>query len=292
LLLGAVLVAFLAVLGAFIWPVTDLIAAHDVGAITGAPRAMQLQQAREAVRTQLLTLGAGLFAVGALWFTARNFILSREGQVTGRYTAAIEQLGSEKLDVRIGGIYALERVARDSARDHPAVMEVLAAFIREHSCEGSPRPDVRAALSVITRRISAWDRQPVDLTGAKLVSVDIDGMDFDSAILNRVVLNEAGLQGAKLGKARLVSADLSCANLRDADLSGANLFDADLGAATLTNAKLNGAKLELAKLGYASLIGADLTGADLMGADFTEADISDADLTGAKWLPRAEAPKG
>ena len=63
-------------------------------------------------------------------FTARRFVLSRGGQVTDRYTKAIEQLGSEKLDVRIGGIHVLERVARGSARDHPAVMEMLAAFGR------------------------------------------------------------------------------------------------------------------------------------------------------------------
>jgi hypothetical protein len=82
----------------------------------------------------LLTLGAGLFAAGALIFTARNFILSRrtfelteQGQVTDRYTKAIEQLGSNTIDVTIGGIYALERIARDSPRDHPTVMEVLAA---------------------------------------------------------------------------------------------------------------------------------------------------------------------
>ena len=44
--------------------------------------------------------------------------IDRQGQITDRYTKAIDQLGSEKLDVRIGGIYALERIARDSARDH------------------------------------------------------------------------------------------------------------------------------------------------------------------------------
>jgi len=58
--------------------------------------------------------------------------------VADRYTKAIEQLGSDKFDVRIGGIYALERIARDSARDHPTVMDVLAAFIREHSHEQWP----------------------------------------------------------------------------------------------------------------------------------------------------------
>jgi hypothetical protein len=51
--------------------------------------------------------------------------------VTARYTKAIEQLGSGKLDVRIGGIYALERIAHNSPQDQPAVLEVLAAFIRE-----------------------------------------------------------------------------------------------------------------------------------------------------------------
>ena len=41
--------------------------------------------------------------------------------------------------MRIGGIYALERIARDSAKDHPTVMEVLTAFIREHSRDQWPR---------------------------------------------------------------------------------------------------------------------------------------------------------
>ena len=61
--------------------------------------------------------------------------------MTDRYAKAIEQLGWDKLDVRVGGIYAIERVARDSARDHLTVMEVLTAFIREHSDEPWPPPD-------------------------------------------------------------------------------------------------------------------------------------------------------
>jgi hypothetical protein len=91
----------------------------------------------------------------------RTFELTEQGQVTDRYTKAIEQLGSDKLDVRIGVIYALERIARDSHRDHPTIMAVLAAFIREHSREQWPpaepgaepperatRPHVQAAATV------------------------------------------------------------------------------------------------------------------------------------------------
>jgi hypothetical protein len=181
LAVGAV-VAALAIAGAFIWPITDLIAAHDVGRIAGAQRATQLQTAREAVRTQLLTLAAGVFVAGALWFTAQNYRLSRQGQVTDRYTKAVEQLGSGMLDVRIGAIYALERIARDSAGDHPTVMEVLAAFVREHSHEQWPqadksayptRPDVHAALTVIGRRNTRRDRQPIDLMRANLARANL-----------------------------------------------------------------------------------------------------------------------
>ena len=138
LLVAAVVVVAAAVYVIF-WPVSDLIARHDVGAITGRGYGAALQAARDAARGRLVAFGAGLFAAGALIYTARNFSLARQGQVTDRYTKAIEQLGSDKgLDVRIGGIYALERIARDSPRDHPTIMEVLAAFIRDHSREQWP----------------------------------------------------------------------------------------------------------------------------------------------------------
>ena len=141
----AAVVLALAVTWVLFVPAADWLAHHDVGSVKGPLHETALDDARG----RLLTLGAGLFAAGALVFTARNFTLSRrtstfelteQGQVTDRYTKAIEQLGSDKLDVRIGGIYALERIARDSARDHPTVMEVLTAFIREHSREQWPPP--------------------------------------------------------------------------------------------------------------------------------------------------------
>ena len=108
--------------------------------------------------------------------------------MTDRYTKAIEQLGSDKLDVRIGGIYALERVARDSPSDHPTVIEVLAAFIREHSREQWPvaesgaqtperttRPEVQAAVTVVARREHRRDRQAIDLSAATLTRANLTG---------------------------------------------------------------------------------------------------------------------
>ena len=256
-------------------PGADWLAHHDVGSATGL-----LSKARDSARGRLLTLGAGLLAAGALLFTARNFNLSREGRVTDRYTKAIEQLGSKELDVRIGGIYALERIARDSAKDHPAVMEVLAAFIREHSREQWPppdpdnpdqlrltRPDVQAAATVAGRRNAKRDIRPIDLTRADLTRTDLTG---------------AHLAGARLDGADLTGVHLTGARLNDADLTGARLNDADL-----TRARLNDADLTRARL-----TGTDLTGARLDGADLTGARLTGARLNDARWPEGVQVPGG
>ena len=232
-LIGAAAVVLAAVIvWALFVPGTDWLARHDIGSSRGS-----LAAARDAARGRLLTLGAGLLAAGALLFTGRTFNLSRrtfelteQGQVTDRYTKAIDQLGSGKLDVRIGGIYALERIARDSAKDHPTVMEVLLAFIWEHAAEPWPesdtaipeekrviRPDIQAALTVVGRR----DRER-----------DLVGMhpDFAGLHLNGAKLTWAKLDFARLTGATLIRADLTYMylGLRNANLTDTDLTDADL----------------------------------------------------------------
>ena len=314
----AVVVLGLVIAWALFVPVADWLAHHDVGSVKGSLHETAVDNARG----RLLTLGAGLFAAGALVFTARNFTLSRrtldvteQGQVTDRYTKAIQQLGSDKLDVRIGGIYALERVARDSARDRITVMEVLGAFIREHSHEqwpadelaaGAPserstRPDVQAAVIVVGRQdakrgVRLISLNYANLTGADLHSLDLTGAGLYGAILAGAILigahlNDATLTGADLTGAYLSGADLTGASLLGADLTGAggdaNLTDARLMTANLTDvnltrANLTDAHLNSANLNRANLDGANLTGAELTGAILTDARLTDADLTDAQ----------
>jgi hypothetical protein len=272
-----------AVTVALFWPITDLIAAHDVGRVAGPLRTLRLQMARDAARGRLLQLGAGLFAAAALVYTARNFTLSREGHVTDRYTKAVEQVGSTELDVKIGGIYALERVARDSARDHPTVMEVLAAFIREHSQEPWPapepshdamarttRPDVQAAVTVIGRRNPGNDRQTMDLSSVVLPRANAMRAHLPGANLFRADLFRVDLSDGDLTEANLDGADLTSANLSRANLTAANLFRANLDGADLTSANLSRANLSSANLSRTNLTHADLQGADLTDARFPQ----------------------
>jgi hypothetical protein len=56
----------------------------------------------------LAVLAGGIAVVGAV-YTGRTFALTRRGQLTERFTRAVDQLGSDKPDVVRGGIYALAR---------------------------------------------------------------------------------------------------------------------------------------------------------------------------------------
>jgi uncharacterized protein YjbI with pentapeptide repeats len=286
------------------------------------------------IRSILLALGAALFAARALIFTVRSCRRARQSlevtqqdRVTGSYTKAIGKLGSKRLGARIGGVYALERIALGSPRDHPTVMEVLAAFIRKHSREKRPspelaadddrnarttRPDVQAAVTVIGRRNHGNDCQAVnlnrsdltaaDLTNAQLTAAQLCAADLTSADLTSANLPNGNLTNANLTDANLVRANLRGANLYVAELTDADLTDTDLTNANLTSANLTSAQLVRANLTEANLVCTDLTDAQLVranltdanlrGANLTNANLTNANLTNALWPRESPTPKG
>jgi hypothetical protein len=192
----------------------------------------------------------------------QQLAVAGQEQATERFARALDQLGSEQLEVRLGGIYGLERIAARGSgvvaeggayhppaagdpgslewwpsQDRVQVSEVLSAYVRTTSRRppagpptgstlASRQPDVQAAVTVLARRTVLAGDPPLDLSGSLLA-------------------------GAQLGRARLARA-----NLRGADLRGAELDDADLAGAHLDQALLCGARLQAADLGGASLAGA------------------------------------
>jgi uncharacterized protein YjbI with pentapeptide repeats len=214
---------------------------------------------------------------------------AEEGQITERFTRAVEQLGSDRMAVRLGGIYALERISKDSARDHSTVVEVLSAYVREATRSGAqrdvqatPATDVAAALSVLGRRRRDLAAEAtVDLAGAYLNGAELDNLDFCGASFSRAFLSVSRFRQASLRRTSFDRAVMTGSNLAFADLDGASFFEASLG-----NASFQGAKLELAGFFCASadkamFYGAKLTKANLIRGRFEGASFSSADLSGA-----------
>ena len=230
------------------------------------------------LRTTLLQGLGGLAVLGGAYFAARQLQTGREqlrvaleGQVTERFTRAIDQLGSAELDVRLGGIYALERIARDSPSDRATIEEVLTAYVRTHS-PWPPRlpgqyaasapisevpelevraPDVQAAATVLARRqLPPSGRRRLNLA-------DVD--------LRKAYLPKANLEGARLSRTNLHGAWLRKANFRAAGLEKANLQATELTHTSLQRAWLYNASLQEARLDGADLQNARLVGTNLQG---------------------------
>jgi hypothetical protein len=134
--------------------------------------------------------------------------LSREGQITDRYGKAVEQLGHDKIEVQLGGIYALERLMKDSPADQPTITETLAAYVREHapatlppvhtsrgkrvagarrppqvSLHSQPTEDVQAILTVLCRRRPTSRENPLNLTKANLAGAHLINANLTEANL-------------------------------------------------------------------------------------------------------------
>lgn len=226
-------------------------------------------------------IGGAALLVGLL-FTWRNLRatqlkldIDREGQLTNRFTQATTQLGAQlsdgrpNVEARLGGIYALSWIARDSPDNYWPVMELLTAYVRHNAAwppsgqaiaslpgmpqQPKPRTDIQAVLTVLGR-----SRPPAPRS-----------LRLDQKF------------------------DLRCTDLRGAEFWDAHLARTDFWGAHLEGAKLWGACLDDAKLVEAHLEGANLRavkcrGADFAGACLEEAELQDADLRYATGLSQAQ----
>ena len=177
------------------------------------------QQHREAIGPLLapfgsLVVGFGTIVVGGLVARAalrqaeiasqRHEAQTKADQqrrIIESFSKAIEQLGSDKLEVRLGGIYALERISRESPSDHWPVMETLTAFVRERAhweepdtvlMESTPRHDDKSA--------GEKRRPPIDIAAVLTVIARRRGPDRhrEARMGRQLDLGETDLRRANL----------------------------------------------------------------------------------------------
>ncbi|KUO05450.1 hypothetical protein AQJ67_06720 [Streptomyces caeruleatus] len=318
----------MAVLGVVLVVVPGVVVDHDLGGASVA--AQDRLKAVADVRTTLLQAVGGMVVLFGAYATWRQLRVSQdtlratqEGHVTDRFSTAVDQLGSDKLETRIGGLHALWRIAEHSARDREAVVSIQAAYLRTHLPWPPVRPEAPAAdLSindVVPLEVRAADAQValtglgvlllqpreqswVNLSVTDLRRADCDGLWLHEVNLDRSCMEGAGLYHANLRQSSLVSvnlrhADLTTAILRRArcvlaDLRGARLVETDLRDADFTEADLREANLRKADAGGAVFHRADLRLADLRGADLSTADLLQARLTGALASEHTRWPNG
>jgi hypothetical protein len=207
----------------------------------------------------LLTLAAGVAVAGvALMRHFAQTDADRQRHITENFSRATEQLGNDKLEVRLGGIYSLERISKESEDDYWTVMENLTAFVRERTV----RTEAERTPQNIQQRVSErayflWLEagRPEECAedfwaeAVKLESEENPPTDI-SAVLT--VIARRSKRARKRERANnwhfdLHGAVLKGSNLQDVDLEGANLNGVHLEGAILNEAYLERASLRTSR---------------------------------------------
>jgi uncharacterized protein YjbI with pentapeptide repeats len=268
--------------------------------------------ARNEARKTLTQILGGIFVLVGLYFTWQNFAatqaatgktfdnaqksfaLAETGQTIDRLTKAVEEIGKNEetkviqggkqvaatiknIPSRVGGIYALEAIAREQKDYHWEIVEILTAYIRQNNPATNVNKlqlpklidrDIDAAVKVLRQRDSSAE-QPNQVIN--LQSVFLSKVSFTGAVLNN----------AKFTDSQFVGVDFSEAHLRDANFEniqskGLTFNSADLERSFFSNSKLPGAQFQDAHLAKAAFLHADLTGADFSSADLKGAKFQNA----------------
>ena len=238
----------------------------------------------DTLRNAGLMLGGIIALIFALWrgwvaqqqstAAQRQADISQQSMLNERYERGAEMLGSDVLSVRLGGIYALRRLAEEHPElYHVQVMQLFCAFVRNpvglsglvelSEIETEPphgvpplREDVQAIMDSIGGRNSnhlaieekakfRLNLRGSDLGGAMLIGANLSGVHWESSSEQSAMepLRTGGftdLTNARLCSARLAFADLSKARIANACLCNASTLRTDMSEVDLTAANLHG----------------------------------------------------
>jgi len=268
-------------------------------------------------RTTLAQILGGAAIGISLYYTwrrvtvAENMLkVSQEGQITDRFTRAVDQLGNEKMEIRLDGIYALERIANESDKDYWPIMEILTAYVRKNSPVGLAKNidrvsvDIQIILTVVGRRNSKQDEtRQLDLSytclnGVQLEEAHLERANFSCSQINRANFGKSHLEDANfiesslntvfLSEAHLEGTYFSRAHLKNAYFNSlapllANTNAAELNALIFASGNFKGAYFNQTKFDEANLEEAHFEGIQVSSATFYKANLKKAHFEGANF---------
>ncbi len=254
---------------------------------------------------------AVLFAGYIGW---KRIEVSQEGQITERFTRAIDQLGAahsdgrKNLEVRLGAIYALERIAKDSPKDHWSIMEVLTAYVRENSQwnpdtknpnEDLPTPghDIQAIINVIGRRNTKNDRERLDLSFTNLKNIIISNgnfnhcnltnsyltntrtndsyfnhADFSHSILNGLISKRTRFKNVSFFTTEMNQTRFLRCFFNDAEILCSSIKDSRINECIFKNSEISRTKFNYSTISNSELQEAELVDVIAIGATLTQID--------------------
>lgn len=283
------------------------------------------------LRWYLLSLTAttaALSAVVALPFTLlrtqfnrRQTETAEQSHITDQINKAVENLGATRvlhdaegkqftepsLEVRIGALYALERISKHSEEDHVQIMEILCAYIRINAPASAaantraktrsrlqswardlkpPREDLRIALEIAGRRKETFEMLKTGRVPSQakhrlnLSDTNLQGSDLTALNLDKAVLSRSRLDGATLAKTYLRGVIA-----RDATMTGVVVNDCRADGSNLTNVDLRASTVKRTNFWRSKLDNVDLEHAEISSVEWDKAFGNRVELPNGQAVP-------
>lgn len=146
-----------------------------------------------------------------------------------------EEVSIPNMEVRLGGIYALGRIAQESLDFHIEIMEILCAYVRENAPKGSavrneldprptPRTDIQATVSILGKR----NNQQIQREKDARFRLYLDGVDLSGCSFRGLNFFAAQLSNSHLDWCDFVDANLDGALVLSSRIDGSRFFGANL----------------------------------------------------------------
>ncbi len=193
--------------------------------------------------------------------------INERARITESMVQAIAQIGTfndkqPNIEVRLGGIYSLERIAKNSDDEYKKIMDILCAYVRVTASKKQKpqretedtREDTQAAIDVLgTKKSNLFLFEKRNQFRVNLEDCNLSGYRFSELDFNTYSMSGGAIFDNSLFKS---------AEFHRADLSYGSFDEADLTEANFEHAKLVGARF----------LGATFKDTKVHGADFSNAE--------------------
>lgn len=251
--------------------------------LKGSTDEKKIEFENEFRKTVIQILG-GIAFFSTFYFSYKTYVLSNEQQITNRFTETIKLLSDENREIRIGALYGLERICKDSEKDKISILQIINAYVRNRvpqvsknllheyidSFSNTSAFDDYSCPYYHSRLADVYKFQPDTLKQELDIQVAINILGTNNLELIRLNFTALNLRGLDFG-------DL---NLSNSDFSYSDLTEVDFLKATLDSCKFDNAVAKSTNFASTKLRGSSFSNSFLQDANFYQADLSNSYIGG------------
>jgi uncharacterized protein YjbI with pentapeptide repeats len=211
-------------------------------------------------------------------------------------TRAIEQLGNDDVSVRLGGIHALDRLARSENAEVEAIAEVLAAHVRQASSKSfsgdrserhleiqlciNKLGSYRKLVSTLTFDLRETDLRKLDFIGLDFTESRFDEANLSGSYIEQSAFTRCSLSSAVFQKIFVLRSDFAMAKLGHSKWTDCRVEECDFSNLFVFEVEFNEfrarkTKLFSTRLWHAKIINTNFDSCNFDGGEFTSCEISE-----------------